>query len=203
MVTKSETNFMKKVVIVEDVKNIREGLKTLIDTSATLKCIATFENFEKFEKNLKNLNPDIILIDLDLPGISGIEGIEKLKSISEKFIIIVLTLHEENDRIFDALSAGASNYLVKNTPPEKITAILEDAANGKVLMSSYIARKTIDYFKKRNSLKKLDKIEINILNKITEGNSLVAIENSLKISSTEIKSNFKNIYDKLFQIRLE
>ncbi|MFZ1289569.1 MAG: response regulator transcription factor [Melioribacteraceae bacterium] len=191
---------MKKVVIVEDVKNIREGLKTLIDTSSIFRCIGTFENFEKFEKNLKNLNPDIILIDLDLPGISGIEGIEKLKSISEKFIIIVLTLHEENDRIFDALSAGASNYLVKNTPSEKIINILEDAANGKVLMTSYIARKTIDYFKKKNSLKKLDTNEINILNKITEGNSLVAIENSLKISSTEIKSNFKNIYDKLSEL---
>ncbi|MBK7105553.1 MAG: response regulator transcription factor [Ignavibacteriae bacterium] len=192
---------MKKVVIVEDVKNIREGLKTLIDTSATFKCIATFENFEKFEKNLKNLNPDIILIDLDLPGISGIEGIEKLKSISEKFIIIVLTLHEENDRIFDALSAGASNYLVKNASPEKIINILEDAANGKVLMSSYIARKTIEFLRKKNSLQKLDKKEEEILKKITEGNSLIAIENSLKISSTEIKSSFKNIYDKLYELQ--
>lgn len=201
MATKSETNFMKKVVIVEDVKNIREGLKTLIDTSATFKCIATFENFEKFEKNLKNLNPDIILIDLDLPGISGIEGIEKLKSISEKFIIIVLTLHEENDRIFDALSAGASNYLVKNASPEKIINILEDAANGKVLMSSYIARKTIEFLRKKNSLQKLDKKEEEILKKITEGNSLIAIENSLKISSTEIKSSFKNIYDKLYELQ--
>ncbi|MBK8943992.1 MAG: response regulator transcription factor [Ignavibacteriae bacterium] len=193
---------MKKVAIVEDVKNIREGLKTLIDASELFKCVGTFENFEKFEKNIKILNPNIILIDLDLPGISGIEGIKKLRQISEKFIIIILTLHEENDRIFDALSAGANNYLVKNTPSEKIINIMEDAANGKVLMSSYIARKTIEYFKKRNSLKKLEPSEINILKKITEGNSLVAIENSLKLSSSEIKSNFKNIYDKLFQIRL-
>jgi DNA-binding NarL/FixJ family response regulator len=193
---------MKTVVIVEDVKNIREGLKTLIHTSSSFKCIATYENFEKFESNVNELNPHIILIDLDLPGISGIDGIKKLKAISEKFIIIVLTLHEENERIFDALSAGASNYLVKNSPPEKIINILEDAAEGKVLMSSYIARKTIDYLKKKKSLKRLNQNEYKILTKITEGNSLVAIENSLKISSTEIKTNFKNIYDKLFQMKL-
>ncbi|MBI1933992.1 MAG: response regulator transcription factor [Ignavibacteriales bacterium] len=191
---------MKKVVIVEDVKTIREGLQTLINTSPSFKCIGTYENFENFEGEITDLNPDIILIDLDLPGISGIEGIRKLKSISEKFVIIVLTLHEENDRIFEALSAGAGNYLVKNTPPEKIISFLKDAANGKVLMSSYIARKTIDYFKKKNSLRKLDSNEIEILNKITQGNSIVAIEKSLKMSSTEIKSNFKNIYDKLFKL---
>lgn len=193
---------MKTVVIVEDVKNIREGLKTLIDTSPSLKCIATFENFKSFEEKINGLNTDIILIDLGLPDISGVDGIKKIKEISENFVIVVLTVHEENERIFDALSVGASGYLVKNSPPEKIINILEDAAEGKVLMSSYIARKTIDYLKRNRSLKKLDQNEYTILTKITEGNSLVAIENSLKISSTEIKTNFKNIYDKLFQMRL-
>ncbi len=193
---------MKTVVIVEDVKNIREGLRTLIHTSSSFQCIATFENFKSFEIQVNKLNPDIILIDLGLPDISGVEGIKKIKKISEKFVIVVLTVHEENERIFDALSAGASSYLVKNSPPEKIINILEDAAEGKVLMSSYIARKTIDYLKRNKSLKKLDQNEYTILTKITEGNSLVAIENSLKISSTEIKTNFKNIYDKLFQMRL-
>jgi len=190
---------MKKVIIVEDVKTIRNGLKDLIDTSKNLQCIQTFENFEKFQSDINNLNPDIILIDLDLPGISGIDGIKKLNGLSKKVTIIVLTLHEENERIFEALSAGASNYLVKNTPSKKMINIIEDAAEGKVLMNSFIARKTYDYFKKKRNLKTLEKNELNILKKVTEGNNLIAIENTLQISSNEIKNSFKNIYHKLYE----
>ena len=188
---------MKNVIIVEDVKTIREGLKDLIDTSQNLHCIQTFENFENFQNQIANLNPDIILIDLDLPGISGIEGIKKLNGLSKKVTIIVLTLHEENERIFEALSVGASNYLVKNTPSQKMISIIEDAADGKVLMNSFIARKTFDYFKKKRNLDSLEKKELTILKKVTEGNNLIAIENTLQISSNEIKNSFKNIYNKL------
>ena len=84
---------MKTIVIVEDVKNIREGLKTLIDTSPSFKCIATYENFKSFETEINQMNPDLILIDLGLPDISGVEGIKKIKKISEKIIIVVLTVH--------------------------------------------------------------------------------------------------------------
>lgn len=194
---------MKNVIIVEDVKNIREGLRTLIDSSTSFRCADTFENFESFESKFDKNNPHIILIDIDLPGISGIEGIKKIKRISQNNIIIVLTVHEENERVFEAISVGASNYLVKNTPADKMINILEDAADGKVLMSSFIARKTMECFKKKNSLNKLNSNEVDILKKITEGNSLIAIENSLQISSTEIKSNFKRIYDKLHEHYIE
>lgn len=192
---------MKNVIIVEDVKTIREGLKSLIEESHNLQCTETFENFENFQKQISKLNPDIILIDLNLPGISGIEGIKRLKKISKKVIIIVLTVHEENESIFEALSAGASNYLVKNTPSKKMISIIEDAIVGKVLMNSFIARKTIDYMKKKNTVNILNKKEISILKKVTEGNNLIAIENSLKICSNEIKNSFKDIYDKLCEVQ--
>ncbi|MEE9429870.1 MAG: response regulator transcription factor [Melioribacteraceae bacterium] len=192
---------MKNVIIVEDVKTIREGLKSLIDTSENLECIKTFENFEEFQKQVNQLDLDILLIDLDLPGISGIEGIKKLKKISKKITIIVLTIHEENERVFEALSAGASNYLVKNTPAVKMISIIEDAAEGKVLMNSFIARKTFDFMNKNKKVKILDKKELTILKKVTEGNNLIAMENSLKISSSEIKNSFKNIYNKLCQVQ--
>lgn len=186
---------MKNVIIVEDVKTIREGLKDLIDTSKNLECIQTFENFEKFQSDIANLKSDIILIDLDLPGISGIEGIKKLNGLSKKITIIVLTLHEENERIFEALSAGASNYLVKNTPAQKMISIIEDAADGKVLMNSFIARKTFDYFKKKRNLVLLDKDKKNILSKVVEGYNLTAIQQSMNIKISDIRRHFKGIYE--------
>ncbi|MCP5060982.1 MAG: response regulator transcription factor [Ignavibacteriae bacterium] len=188
---------MKKVIIVEDIKTIREGLKDLIDTSKNLQCIQTFENFEKLQSDIANLNPDILLIDLDLPGISGIDGIKKLNGLSKKITIIVLTLHEENERIFEALSAGASNYLVKNTPAQKMISIIEDAAEGKVLMNSFIARKTFDYFKKKRKLVLLDKHKKSILNKVVEGNNLTAIEQSMNMKISDIRRHFKGIYEQM------
>jgi DNA-binding NarL/FixJ family response regulator len=188
---------MRKVVIVEDVKTIREGLKSLIDTSYNLQCIKTFQNFESFQKQISELEPDIILIDLDLPGISGIEGIKKLNGISKTVTIIVLTLHEENERIFEALSVGASNYLVKNTPAQKMISIIEDAAEGKVLMNSFIARKTFDYLKKKRNLVLLDKDKKSILNKVVEGNNLTAIEKSMNMKTSDIRRHFKGIYEQM------
>jgi DNA-binding NarL/FixJ family response regulator len=188
---------MKKVVIIENVKTIREGLRSLINESENLNCIKTFETFEQFENNFIEINFDILLINLDIQDSLGIEVIKKIKSEIQDLIIIVLTLHDEDDRIFNALMVGANNYLVKNATPEKIINVIEDILNGKVLMNSFIARKIIDYINRNKRLNIFNKIELKILEKVTEGNNLIAIESSLKISSDEIKNNFKNIYDKL------
>ena len=191
---------MTNIVIVEDVKTIREGIKTLIDVSDGLNCIGSFEKFEDFIDTHHEKMPDVLLVDLNLPGISGIDGIKKLNKISQNCTIIVLTVYEENDKIFDALSAGASCYLVKNTPPAKMIKIIKDAAKGFVPMNSFIARKTFDSFSNYKKLSDLDKNELNILQKLVEGNSLKAIEEVLKINMPEIRSHFKGIYTKLHRI---
>jgi len=188
---------MTNIIIIEDVKTIREGLKTLIDASDGLNCIGAYENFEDFINAHANNLPDVLLIDLNLPGISGIEGIKKINQLSKECTIIVLTVYEENDKIFEALLAGASCYLVKNTPPSKI---IKDAAEGFVPMNSFIARKTFTSFDENKKLSDLSSSELNILKKMVEGNSLKAIEETLKINMPEIRNHFKEIYSKLHRI---
>ncbi len=188
---------MQNIVIIENIKTIREGLKSLINESLSLNCIKTFETFKQFENEFADLNFQILLINLDLQDINGIEGIKKIKQRNKELIVIVLTLHDEDDRIFNALSVGANNYLVKNATPSKIISVIEDVVEGKVLMNSFIARKIIDYQKRNRKNNIFNKIELKILKKVIEGNNLIAIESSLKISGDEIKNNFKNIYDKL------
>lgn len=188
---------MAKVAIVENVKTIREGLQTLINASEGFNCIGAYSNYESFINDSDNISPDVILIDLHLPKLSGLEGIKKLKELSDQFAIIVLTVYEENERIFDAISVGAVGYLVKNTPPDKMIQIIKDASEGRVLMNSYIARKALNYFKSSNTANNLNPVELKILKKFVEGHSLKAIENSIAVDIADIKSHFKEIYNKL------
>lgn len=193
---------MINVAIVEDVKTIRDGLKTIVDSSNDLNCIEVFESFEDFLNFTESDKIEVILIDINLPGLSGIDGIKRLKKISDKYTIIVLTVYEENESIFEAIMAGASSYLAKNTTPLKMIQLIGDAFNGKVSMNSFIARKTINYLKKKNELNALNDSEKNVLNKLVEGQSIKAIEKSLDISVDQIRCNFNSIYNKLHYSQL-
>jgi DNA-binding NarL/FixJ family response regulator len=188
---------MINVAIVEDVKTIRDGIKTIVDSSKELNCVEVFESFEDFLNFPNPEQVDVILIDIILPGVSGIDGIKQLKKISDDYTIIVLTVYEENESIFEAIMAGASGYLTKNTSSLKMIQLISDAFNGKVSMNSFIARKAIHYLKKRNELGSLSNSEKEVLNKLVEGQSLKAIEKSLAISIDQIRYNFNSIYSKL------
>lgn len=191
---------MINVAIVEDVKIIREGLQTLLESSQALNCTGSFESFEDFSLSRGECKPDVILIDIDLPGISGVEGIKKLKLLSENYVIIVLTVYEENEKIFDALKVGASSYLVKNTPAAKIIKLIEDAFNGYVMMNSYIARKILTLFKKSKLTNSIDEINSEILNILIEGRNLPALSSELNLPILEIKRRFGEIYKALHSI---
>lgn len=196
---------MIKVVVVEDNDTIREGLKILIDGADGFTCLGVYPKCELMIKNIKKLNPDVLLIDLMLPGMSGIEGIKKVKTILPQIRIIVLTVYNENDFIFDALCAGASGYIAKNTPQSKLLFSIREAYEGGTAMSSNIARKVIGLFKQRGVSNNkgngtdimLTKREEEILNKLVEGSSFKAIADSLLISVETMRSDFRNIYDKL------
>ncbi|MGD8778869.1 MAG: response regulator transcription factor [Ignavibacteria bacterium] len=185
---------MTNIAIVEDVKTIREGLKTLLESSQELNCTGVYKSFENFSKCLSECSPDVILLDIDLPGIFGVEGIKKLKTLSEDFIIIVLTVYEENDKVFDALRVGANSYLVKNTPAAKMIKLIEDAVNGSVIMNSFIARKVLALFKKNRLQHTIDKTDKQILNILIEGNNLPALGAELNLTVSEIKKRFNSIY---------
>lgn len=194
---------MINVVIVEDSTTIREGLKLLIDGTEGYSCAAAFSNCEDLLEEVKKIKVDVILMDIDLPGISGIEGIRRIKKISDEILILILTIYDENDLIFEALCAGASGYLVKKTPPAKLLDAIKDAYEGGAPMTSNIARKVVDYFQKSKPIHKdsehitLTKREKEVLSGLVEGNSYKAIADELNVSLDTVRFHFRNIYKKM------
>ncbi len=195
---------MINVAVVEDNNTIREGLKILIDETNDYTCVATYSECKAMIENIAIVNPDILLIDIGLPGINGIEGIKQAKEILPQLIILVLTVYDENDLIFDALRAGASGYITKKTPPSKLLQAIQEAYLGGTPMSSNIARKVISLFHSKRQPNNgssgkavLTKREKEILNKLIEGNSFKAISDSISVSIETLRSDFRNIYKKI------
>jgi len=194
---------MIKVAIVEDNNTIREGLKLLIDGTDGYKCVANYSVCEDLLSEVENLEVDVILMDIDLPGISGIEGMKRLKEISPDYTILILTIYDENELIFEALCAGASGYLVKKTPPAKLLEAIKEANEGGAPMTSNIARKVVDFFQKTQPIQKkeesiqLTKREKEVLSGLVDGCSYKAIADSLNISLDTVRFHFRNIYKKL------
>jgi DNA-binding NarL/FixJ family response regulator len=192
-----------KVVVVEDNDAIREGLKMLIDGTDGYSCAAAFSECTAMLANIKNVKPDVLLMDIGLPGMNGIEGIKEVRKILPELAIMVLTVYEENELIFDALCAGACGYLVKKTPPSKLLEAIKDAFEGGAPMSSHIARKVIDFFQKKKptpvhkSNYELTPREKEILSGLVEGHNFKAIADSLFISIETVRFHFRNIYKKL------
>jgi len=194
---------MIKVVIVEDSKTIREGLKLLIGGTEGYSCVAAYAMCEDLLDELDKHEIDVILMDIDLPGISGIEGIRRIKKLSKNILILILTIYDENELIFEALCAGASGYLVKKTPPAKLLEAIKEAYDGGAPMTSNIARKVVNYFQlnkpveKVNDIAALTKREKEVLSGLVEGYSYKAIADNLHISIETVRFHFRNVYKKL------
>lgn len=194
---------MIKIVIVEDSMAIREGLKILVNGTEGYNCVGAFGDCESMLLEIENLEPDIILMDIGLPGMSGIEGIKEVKKIFPDIPILVLTVYEENEKIFDALCSGACGYLVKKTEPGRLLEAIKEAHQGGAPMSAQIARKVVEFFRKSDSGKKENKIyslttrEKEVLKGLVEGNSYQVIADSLFISLDTVRYHFRNIYRKL------
>ena len=193
---------MISVAVVEDNNSIREGLKILIDGTDGYSCTAAYSDCETMLKNITKHNPDVLLMDIGLPGINGIEGIKKVKMLLPDLAILVLTIYEENELIFEALCAGACGYLVKKTPPSKLLEAIREAHEGGAPMSSHIARKVIDFFQKKPASSQkgnydLTPREKEILTGLVEGYNFKAIADSLFISIETVRFHFRNIYKKL------
>ena len=193
---------MIKVIIVEDNKTIREGLTVLINATDGLKCVKNYSNCEDMLEDLMQVNPDFILMDIGLPGISGIEGIKKAKLILPDILILILSVYEDDDNIFDALCAGACGYLIKKTPPARLIEAINEAYSGGSPMSANIARKVVSYFNKNvhrsdNSDINLSDREIEILTNLSKGNSYKIIADTVCISLDTVRYHIRNIYKKL------
>lgn len=194
---------MIEVIIVEDNDTIRSGLKMLIDGTEGYRCTGVYRDCESMLAAVEQLDPDIILMDIDLPGISGIEGIRRAKAISPDYTMLVLTVYDENEMIFDALCAGACGYLEKKTPPARLLEAIREAYDGGAPMSAHIARKVVDFFQQRKLLQRseepnlLTAREREVLRRLVEGDSTKAIADTLHVSLDTVRFHYRNIYRKL------
>lgn len=182
--------------IVEDDPEIRNNLALIINTSEGMICERTFENAESFIEDLESQNPDIVLMDISLPGMTGIQAVEKMKEKMPKTEALMLTVHQDDQLVFDSLCAGASGYLVKSTPPLRIVEAIREAMNGGAPMSTSIARMVVKSFSKKTE-SDLTEREMDVLDQLCQGKSYKLIADALFISQDTVRSHIKSIYKKL------
>jgi len=188
---------MIRLALIEDDVLIQESLNDFFSAQNNIECIETSASVEAFLKTIPNFKttPDIILLDINLLGISGIEGIPLLLDELPNIDIIMLTTFEDNDRIFKALSAGACSYLSKKTPLKKIKEAIEVVNDGGSYMSPSIARKIVNRFApKRNRPQLLTSRQEDIVDGIVAGKSYKMIADDLFVSLDTVRSHIKNIY---------
>jgi len=192
------------VAIVEDNKEIREGLSILINGSEGFQCVATYPTAEAALEGINGDEPDIILMDIQLPGMSGIECVKRLKIAKPSIQIMMQTIYEDDERIYNSLVAGASGYVLKKTPPSKLIESIQDLHNGGSPMSSQIARKVVQAFQKMGASSKdtenLSPREMEILSYLAKGYRYKEIADILFISIETVRTHLRNIYEKL-QVR--
>ncbi|HRG81850.1 MAG TPA: response regulator transcription factor [Chitinophagaceae bacterium] len=198
---------MIQVAIVEDIREIKEGLELLIDSSEGFRCIKTYSNAEEAMADLPQINPDVVLMDINLPGINGIEAVRSLKPKIPATQFIMSTVYEDDENIFESLKAGASGYLLKKTAPSKILESITEVYNGGSPMSSQIARKVIGSFQQKNSIEDsslLTQREKEILKLLARGLRYKEIAAELTISIDTVRTHTRHIYEKLqVQSRIE
>ena len=190
-----------RVVIIEDLRDIREGLTVLINGTAGFKCVAAFGSMETALARIQRDEPDAILTDLGLPGMSGTEGIQRLRQMFPLVPIIALTIYDNDTEIFNALCNGANGYLLKTTPPARLLEALREAVEGGSPMSPTIAARVVNLFRAfrppEYSDYHLTPQETELLKLLIEGHHKKTAAREMDISIHTVSFHLKNIYEKL------
>jgi DNA-binding NarL/FixJ family response regulator len=189
-----------RVSIVEDKGELRAAYARLLDQAGGLECVSRYSNAEEALKNLAQDNPDVTLMDINLPGMNGIECVRQLKVQAPKVQIIMLTIFEDADRIFESLKAGASGYLLKRSAGTEIVDAVRQVHAGAAPMSGSVARKVVQYFNQfqpKPELHDLTHREREVLQSLSEGMLYKEIGEALEISIHTVHKHLKSIYDKL------
>ena len=194
--TDSTTTQETKITIIEDNDVVRDGFALLISSVSQHRVVNTYESCEEAIKNLAYDHPDIILMDLELPGMHGVEGIRRIKKMLPQVNILVISVHTNSELVFQALCSGASGYITKNAGHSKILDAITEVKKGGAPMSSQIARMVVQSFQK-NTNSPLTSRETEVLELLAKGKSYSAIANDLFVHKETIKSHIKNIYGKL------
>jgi len=189
------------VIVIEDQRDIREGLRVLINGSAGYSCTGAYRSVEDALAQKGKDNADVLLVDIGLPGMSGIEGLPLLLLQHPESVIVMLTVYDDDDRVFEAICAGASGYLLKKTPPARLLDSLREAANGGAPMSPQVARRVIELFRavgtKGPATHDLTPHELRLLQLLAEGHNYKTAASELGVSVNTVAFHMKHIYLKL------
>lgn len=188
--------FKKRVMIVEDDQEIRNSFTLIVNSSQKFMVVNAYGNCEDAISNILRDKPEIVLMDIELPGMNGIQGTKIIKDKSPHIDIIMVSVYEDSELVFEALKAGASGYITKSSNYMELLSALEEIMKGGAPMSSRIARMVIDNFHV-NPNSPLTKRETEILQLISEGKTYTQISEELFISKETSKTHIKNIYSKL------
>lgn len=193
-----------RIVVVEDVDEYREALALILNGTSGMHCEQCFANAESAIRELPRIKPDVVLTDINLPGKSGIDVIIQLKNQYPAMQFMMLTVYEDDDKIFQALEAGATGYLLKSTPPAKIVEAIRDLYEGGSPMSAQIARKVVDHLRNIHPASgenpyesMLSEREKEVLDHLRTGLLYKQIADRLHISEYTVKTHCRHIYEKL------
>ena len=190
-----------KAAVIEDMKDIREGLATLINFTEGFRCTGSYRSMEEALARIESDVPDVLLSDIGLPGMSGIQGIRIIKDRYPEMQVLMLTVYDDDDRIFDALCAGASGYLLKRTPPAKLLDSIREAMSGGAPVSPEVASRVIKFFREFHNSEREDydltPHETRLLKLLTEGYNYQTAAEKLGVSYNTVKFHVRHIFDKL------
>ena len=190
-----------KILIYEDNPNLRESISNLLQLTEEYNVVASYADCMNVEEQVKQKQPAVILMDIDLPGISGIEAVKKIRKFNRDVQIVMITVFDDNNHVYDALCAGANGYLLKKYISDKIVHSIQEVLQGGAPMSPAIARMVINNMQKplisANNDYQLTNREKEILQLLSKGNSFKLIAADLCISIDTVRTHIKRIYDKL------
>lgn len=188
-----------RILIFEDNDRLRESLVYLLNTAEDYEVVGDFNNCKEAATIVRVYQPDVVLMDIDMPVHNGIEGVKQVKEARPGTAVIMYTVIEDDEKLFSCLCAGANGYLLKKTPPARLFDAIQEVLDGGAPMSPIIARKVLDSFNTYKSSKKYDLSvrEVDVLRLLVKGHSTKIIAATLFISYETVRSHLKNIYNKL------
>jgi DNA-binding NarL/FixJ family response regulator len=190
-----------RVAIVEDRREIREGLAMLIGGTDGFHCADSYRSAEEALDRIEQNQPDVVLMDIGLPGMSGIQALQVLKKRYPKMLLLMLTIYDDDERIFDAMCAGASGYLLKKTPPARLLESLREAVGGGAPMSPEVASRVISLFRDirppERASYELTPHETRLLKLLVEGHNYKTAAAELGVTVHTVSFHLRSIYDKL------
>lgn len=192
------------VSIVEDNDKLRETLVRVLNRADGFRCVSQYANAEDALKDLPNVKPDVVLMDINLPGMNGVECVRQLKRLSPEIQMMMLTVYEDTENIFDALAAGASGYMLKRTASKELLEAIAEVKRGGSPMTTHIARKVVQSFQRSPAAaaatENLSEREQQVLDLLSQGLMYKEIADKLNISYETVHTYIRRIYEKL-QVR--